>query len=245
VSEIRKRVASLGLLLMVFTMVGALGACRSGDGEGGDAGGEASDLIRMYSKAYASAWGPEKPEDLEAYLAVREAMEPIFAKRRRGVTQWALREAGTEPLLLEGILGVAEMRKQREEALEEHALVSEDYLRLTALVYGRWLRAVREADPPEKRLVRILREMKIGLARQLKNNPPDDEKELAEVERRLASVTHQVEWIAVFGDPEKEDTLSRIDAETRKWLEEHRERIEEFDFGLFDTAPPPRADAKG
>ena len=186
------------------------------------------------------AWGPEQPDVLERYLKVRERIAPRFRKFETGLTQYALREAATRPVLGKALLGATLLRKDLELALEENELTFPDYERLTILVYGRWLRAVRGETPPERRIARVLQELEVGIARHLENNPPDKEQERERLADRLASVRHQLRFIAPFALMKPDETLAAIDPSTRQWLEDNRERIEELAFGVFDTMPPPR-----
>ncbi|GAB4224219.1 MAG: hypothetical protein Kow0062_25620 [Acidobacteriota bacterium] len=186
------------------------------------------------------AWGPEPPDVLERYLAVREQIAPRFRKYETGLTQMALREASSRAMFGKAVLGAALMRKDLDRALEQAGLTFADWERLTILVYGRWLRAVRGTDPPERRVARILQELEVAIARHLENAPPADPDERRALEDRLASVRHQLRFTAPFALLDPERTLAAIDPDTRRWLEEHRERIESLDFGVFDTMAPPR-----
>ncbi len=205
---------------------------------------EPEDPTEHFFWSLERAWGPESPETLEKYLEVREALQPIYEQYEEGIQQWALRELGTKPTFGPSLLGMLRMRRERDRLLEEKGLTLPDWERLTILVYGRWLRAVRPDPPPEKRLVRILGELEIGLERHLRNNPPEDPREKKRLEERLAAVRHQRRCLVPFGEMDKEKVLARIDPATRKWLEEHRDRIEAVDFRLLDTAPPPRKPAE-
>ncbi|UCF68577.1 MAG: hypothetical protein JSV80_04580 [Acidobacteriota bacterium] len=189
-----------------------------------------------------AGWGPESPELLETYLTIREKLVPTYEQAQDEVTRWALRELGTMGMFT-GVLRVALMRKQLQDLIDEAGIEFADYQRLTRLVYGRWLRAVRDEPSQEVRVVRLLRESYIGLDRQLRLNPPRDPERLAGVTDLRDAVAHHLRSIKPFAldTPEdKQAVLSRIDANTRAWLEQHRERIEAADFGIFDTAPPPR-----
>ncbi len=186
------------------------------------------------------AWGPEQPDVLERYIAVREQIAPRFRKFETGLTQYALREAATRPVLGKALLGATLLRKDLETALKENELTFSDYERLTILVYGRWLRAVRGETPPEQRIARVLQELEVSIARHLENNPPEKRQERERLADRLASVRHQLRFIAPFALMKPDETLAAIDPATKQWLEEHRERIEELEFGVFDTMPPPR-----
>ncbi len=188
------------------------------------------------------AWGPEEPETLERYLEVRQALKPIFddKKKRRALEQWALREVSTQGGLVHSIFTTLQARNELEAALSAQSLDFPTYQRLTILVYGRWLRAVREEPAPEIRICVMLQELEIGLARQLANNPPEEGRELNDLTERLAAVRHQLAFTKPFALRDKAQVLEAIDADTRVWLEQHREAIEECDFGVFDTAAPAR-----
>jgi hypothetical protein len=195
-----------------------------------------------YRALLDEAWGPEPPHQLESYLEIREELLPIFKKYADGIVQWSLREAGTRPMFAPALLGVYRIRARIDEMVEERSLDFEDYRRMTILVYGRWLRAARESAPPERAVARALQELEVGLARRLDNNPPEDERERHQVADRLEAVRHHLRFIRhfAFSEEDKQKVLERIDPETREWLEAHRERIESYDFGVFDTAPPSR-----
>ena len=190
-----------------------------------------------------TAWGPETPETLEKYLGVRERIAPRFHKYEEGLTQMALREASSRAMLGKALMGAGLLRRELDRALEQAGLTYADWERLTILVYGRWLRAVRDEDPPERRVARILQELEAAIGRHLENNPPADPRERAELEERLASVRHQLRFIAPYALLDKARTLEAIDPETRQWLDEHREQVERLSFGVFDTMAPPRPGA--
>ncbi len=221
-------------LPLALALAVLLAGCGSGPGP------EPEDPTEHFFWSLDRAWGPESPETLEKYLEVREALAPIYRQYEEGIQQWALRELGTRPTFGPSLLGMLRMRRERDRLLQEKGLSLPDWERLTILVYGRWLRAVRPDPPPEKRLVRVLGELEVGLARHLRNNPPEDPRERARLRERLAAVRHQRRCLAPFGEMDKAAVLARIDPATRKWLEDHRERIEAVDFRLLDTAPPPR-----
>ncbi len=187
-----------------------------------------------------AAWGPEKPEVLEHFLEIREGLLPTYTKYEMPIQQWALREAGTAPTIGPSLLAIFSLAKKVRDLGAERNMGYGDYQRLTYLVYGRWLRAVREGEPREFFLIRALRELEQGITRHLANNPPEEPEELEELETRLASVRHQIEFLRPFAFRNKQAVLDHIDPETRAWLEAHRERIEKLDFHFFDTAPPPR-----
>ncbi len=192
----------------------------------------------------ATAWGPESPENLEHFLEVREGISHFVFDRRYqiGIQQWALREAGTMPSFGPALFGVLSMRRETDKLLEERGLTMRDFLRMTILVYGRWLRATREGPPPEVDVIRALQELQVGIERHLANNPPEKDGDRERLVQRLAAVKHQLRFLRPYNmdDDFKKRVLERIDPATRKWLEEHRERIEKVDFRYFDTAPPAR-----
>jgi hypothetical protein len=191
------------------------------------------------------AWGPEPAERLETFLELRRTIQPRIEKHNDAIQQLALRHAATRPVVGKGVFGVGLVRADLERALREVGLEYSDYMRLTALVYGRWLRAVRDQPPPEKRVIRALQEMEIGIERRLANNPPEDPKKAHALQERLRSVRHQIEFLEPYGAMDPETVLERIHPDTRAWLEEHRQEIEELDFVFFDTAPPPRTRSRG
>lgn len=199
-----------------------------------------SNVAAHYVELLDRAWGPEPPERLAQFLEARRAIQPVYARYRDGIAQWALREASTRPLGYASIIGVLELRKALDAELARLGLSEDDYTRLAMLVYGRWLRAVRTEPAPEVHLLRSLQEIGVGLERQLKNHPPDDAATRAKLEDRLASVRFQARHVAVFALPAKAEVLARIDGATRQWLEAHRAEVEAVDFDLFDTAAPPR-----
>lgn len=186
------------------------------------------------------AWGPESPETLQKYLEVRQALKPVYAANADGLEQHSLREASTRPILIAALKGLLDMRRQADTQVEARGLTLEDYQRLTILVYGRWLRAVRSQDPPEKRLTRVLQELEVAVSRRLERNPPVAANELKGEQARLASIRHQLRFVAPYGIADKTATLARLDTATKAWLEQHRAEIQECDFRLFDTAAPER-----
>lgn len=210
-------------------------AGQTDDDEGPNEAEMRRDLLR-------EAWGPESPETLQTYLDIRRAVESRFREHEDAITQLALRNAATRPVIGKAILGAGLLRGDIERELKEVGWTYSDFVRLNALVYGRWLRAVREGDPPEKRVVRVLSELQLGLRRQLDNNPPDNSRDLQSLRDELSSVEHQIEFLVPFAEMDKAVVLETIDEPTKAWLSEHREEIEELDFGYFDTVPPPRPD---
>ena len=192
---------------------------------------------------FEKAWGPESPETLEKYLAVRQAIQQRMEEYSGNVTQYALREASTHSALAPILMSVTLVRKGLEDALQAQGLEFDDYQRLTIMVYGRWMRASSEADAPEVRIVRTLQEIEVGLSRQIANGNfvDDDEREL--VESRHASVRHQARFLAPFAFMDKETVLAGLDAGTVAWLEERRADFEAVDYGIFDTMAPQREGA--
>lgn len=202
------------------------------------------DPARRTARLMATAWGPESPAALEKYLAIRKELKPIYDRYQEGVVQWSLREAATRPSLTVALFGVMQLRRTLDEQLKKTGLTDEDYARMTMVVYGRWLRAVRTEDPPEKRPTRALQELAIGLERHLANNPPADEAERKKLEDHLAAVKFQVRYVAPYGLMDKAQTLAKLDKATVSWLEQHRADVEAVDMRLFDTAAPPRQRAE-
>ncbi len=193
-----------------------------------------------------TAWGPESPETLEKYLASRSALDPVYRNYEDGIQNWALREAATGRAFGPALIGVGSMSRKIETEAASRGLTSDDYQRLTVLVFGRWLRATRDGPIPEERVVRTLKEIEVGLARQLANAATSDDVSIdtAALEARLASVRHQAKFLEPYATMDKAATLEAIDPATRAWLEQHRKQIEALDWFYFDTIGPPRADAK-
>ncbi len=201
---------------------------------------ENPEVSQDYRVILDEAWGPETPDTLEKFLEVREGLLPIYEQHEMPIQQWALREAATAPTLGPSLFAVFNMAKKVRSLSSERGLSYGDFLRLTYLVYGRWLRATKDEPQQEVFLLRALRELEVGLDRHITNNPPEDEAELAKLVVRLASVRHQIDFLRPFAFTDKARVLARIDAKTRAWLEANRARIEKVDFRFFDTAPPPR-----
>lgn len=199
-----------------------------------------SDQIHRTLTLMSRAWGPESPDTLQKYLEVRQALKPIYVANADGLEQHSLREASTRPILLAALKGLLDMRREADTQLAARGLTMDDYQRLTILVYGRWLRAVRPEDPPEKRLTRVLQELEVAVSRRLEHSPPGSPNELKGEQERLASIRHQLRFVAPYGIADKTATLARLDTNTKTWLEEHRAQIQECDFKLFDTAAPER-----
>jgi hypothetical protein len=191
-------------------------------------------------KLMNAAWGPEETEVLQKYLEIRTELKPVFETHREGLTNHALREASVRPTIGAGVIGLLEMKNALEKLLREKGLTIDDYLRLTCLVYGRWLRAVRSDDPPERRVVRMLQELEFALSRRLRQNPPESPAERSKLEDRLDAVRYQLKFVAPFGLIDRAAVLARIDAGTKAWLESKRAQLEAADFGVFDTAAPER-----
>jgi hypothetical protein len=193
-----------------------------------------------------AAWGPESPETLQKYLESRAALDPIYRNYEDGIQNWALREAATGRVFGPTLIGVASMRKRIDDEAGQRGLTFDDYQRLTILVYGRWLRATRDPPVPEERVVRTLKEIEVGLARQLENAAHSDDVSIdtAALEARLASVRHQAKYLEPYATMDRQATLDAIDPATRAWLGEHRAEIEKLDWAYFDTVPPPRAEEK-
>jgi len=187
----------------------------------------------------ARAWGPESPDTLEKYLEARGALAELYERQRDALQNWALREAATAMSLTGAVIGVSSMRRKAEQEMQRRGLNFDDFQRLTALVYIRWLRASRPGDPPEKPLVRALREIEVGISRQIDLVSGDPSADVERLERRLTSIRQQAGYLEPIAMMDKTATLERIDPSTRQWLEAHREQIEKLDWIYFDTAPPP------
>lgn len=199
-----------------------------------------------YEAIAASAWGPESPEALARYLETRQVLKPSYDGYREGIQNWALREASTGRAFGPTLLGVAAMRKKLDDEAAKRGLTFDDYQRMTILVYGRWLRASRPGPLPEEGVVRTLKEMEVGLGRQLDKAAASGDVSIdtAAIQARIDSIRHQLRFLEPYATMDKEATLAAIDPATRGWLEEHRKEIEELDWLYFDTAPPPRKEAK-
>ncbi len=223
-------------LLVLVCAAAALAAvaCRPG------AAPSDEDPARRTARLLATAWGPESPAGLEKYLAIRKELKPLYDRYQEGIVQWSLREASTRPALTVALFGVMQLRRTLDEQLKKTGLTDEDYARMTMVVYGRWLRAVRSEDPPEKRPVRALQELAVGIERHLANNPPAEPADRKRLEERLAAVRFQLRYVAPFGLMDKAQTLAKLDKGTVGWLEQHRKEVEDLDMRLFDTAAPPR-----
>lgn len=194
----------------------------------------------------AAAWGPESADTLQKYLASRRALDETYRRYEDGIQSWSLREAATGRIFGPALIGVASMRKQVDAEAATRGLTFDDYQRLTILVYGRWLRSTRDGPIPEERVVRTLKELEVGLARQLANAAAsgDPSIDTAALESRLASVRHQVKYLEPYATMDKPATLEAIEPATRAWLDQHRAEIEALDWTFFDTVPPPRAAPK-
>lgn len=240
-SRCAARVLRVGLVFAAA--VAPVQALAQAEGSPSGDGTAEKTAAERYEEWLAGAWGPAPPEKLEAFLEVREALLPIFEKYSDGIVQWALREAGTQPMFGPGLMGVFRMRREIDDQLADKPIDFADYRQLTILVYGRWLRSVREDAPPERAVARALKELEVGLSRQLENNPPEDEDQRSRISDRLDAVRHHLRFIRhfAFSEEDKREILERIDPQTREWLSAHRERIESLDFGVFDTAPPSRS----
>lgn len=219
--------------------IAALVVVTAGCAPGSSRSNLSDDPAERHRQLFEQAWGPEDPERLTAYLEAKAQIEPRFRQYEDALRQYSLREVSTQPLFGPAMLGANLLRRDLDTALEAHGLSFADYQRLTILIYGRWLRSVREEDPPEVRIVRVLQELELGLTRRLENNPPEGQ-DRAKLEARLASVSHQRLFLSPYATQDKEAVLARIDAGTRGWLEANRAKIEALDFDTFDTMAPPR-----
>jgi hypothetical protein len=228
----RQVAAAAAALLLAAPLLLVAGCRRS-------AGADETPAVRA-ARMFETAWGPERPDVLAKYLEVRRALKPVFERNAEAATQWALREASTRPMLLPAMFGVAQLRRTLDESLARTGLGSDDYMRLPLLVYGRWLRADRDEDPPETRVLRTLQEVALGSERHLRAHPPADPVERGKLAERFEAARFQARYVAPIAAMDRAATLARIDRPTAQWLEAHRKEIEELDFGLFDTAAPPR-----
>ncbi len=192
----------------------------------------------------ARAWGPESPEALQKFLESKQALRESYESYQDGIQNWALREAATGRSLGPSLIGVASMRKRLEEEAAKRGLSADDYQRLSIVVFGRWLRASRPGPPPEAKVVRTLKEMEVGLTRQLDNAAASSDISIdtAALQKRLESIRHQLRFLEPYATMDKDATLAAIDSSTRAWLEEHRKEVEELDWVYFDTVPPARGE---
>lgn len=236
-----RRCGPLGFAVVVAASVALAGPSAWAQETAGDGRGELSPR-EEYFQLLDRAWGPEPPEKLEAFLVVREELRPIFERYHDGIIQWSLREAGTRPMFSAALFGVFKFRRELDQLLQEKVIDFDDYRRLSILVYGRWLRAVRDEVPPERHVARALQELDVGIERHLAHNPPATERERQALEERLAAVRHHLACVKhfAFSEADKREVIERIDPQTSAWLEQHRDRVEALDFGVFDTAPPSR-----
>jgi len=199
---------------------------------------DSGSVLERHQSLWAAAWGPESPEKLQKFLDVRRAVVPLYRESGETVQNWALQEASSLPALGQGALSVMHLLRTMKEEGEKVGLTQDDLDRLTMLVYARWLRAVSAEPPPERRTVRMLREMEVGIERHLANNPPPVERSRAALQRRLERVKRQAELLTPIAAMDKRAVLERIDPATRRWCEQHRAEIEELTFGYLDTTPP-------
>lgn len=220
----------LGVFLLLVGLPFGV-ACQKG-------GGREEDAAAKYFRVLDSAWGPETPQNLEKFLAVREGLLPIYQSHANWINELALRHAGGGALNADGMLGLVLMSKEMEQQLTKQGLTDEEFSRMTMLVYGRWLRASSSAPLVETKALRSLQEQQEVIKRRLANNPPTDPQEMKALKRRLDGINYQIPFMAVWGLMDKKATLARIDPATAKWLTEHRSEIERLSFGDLDTAGP-------
>lgn len=185
------------------------------------------------------AWGPESPEILEKYLAARESCVETYQDFEIQITNWSMGEIGSSGRASLAALSVARFQSEIDKALEAQGLSKSDYYRLTTLVYGRWLRSVRDVPPREIRMVRVLQELLVAASRIQQRAERNGEVRVAEsAAQDVDLISKRIERLHPFAITDKAGVLSRIDAGTREWLAEHRDRIEAASFGVFDTVPP-------
>lgn len=229
------------LILLTAALAGTVGA-----GCGALAPRLPDDPVARREAIAAGAWGPESPEALQQYLESRRALKATYENYQDGIQTWALREAATGRVFGPALIGVASMRRKVEDEAARRGLTPDDFQRMTILVYGRWLRASRPGPVPEAGVVRTLKEMEVGLARQLALAAASDDVSIdtAALQGRLDSIRHQAKFLEPYATMDKKATLEAIDPATKSWLEQHRAEIENLDWLFFDTAPPPRPEPK-
>lgn len=229
----------------LVALLAALGA-MGGAGCGAFAPRLPRDPVARHEAIAATAWGPESAEALQAFLESKRALKPTYDDYEDGIQNWSLREAATGRVFGPSLIGVVSMRKRLDDEAAKRGLTFDDFQRLTILVYGRWLRASRPGPVPEEGVVRTLKEMEVGLTRQLAlaSSSDDISIDIAAIRSRLDSIRHQLRFLEPYATMDKEATLAAIDPATRSWLEQHRQEVEALDWRFFDTAPPPRPDPK-
>lgn len=229
------------LVLLVAALAGTGGA-----GCGAFAPRLPDDPVARHEAIAAAAWGPESPEALQKYFESRRALKATYDDYEDGIQNWALREAATGRVFGPTLIGVASMRKRVDDEAARRGLTFDDFQRMTILIYGRWLRASRPGPVPEEGVVRTLKEMEVGLTRQLALAAAsgDISIDTAALQARIDSIRHQVKFLEPYATMDKKATLDAIDPATRAWLEEHRKEVEDLDWLYFDTAPPPRSEPK-
>jgi hypothetical protein len=229
------------LVFLIAALAGAGGA-----GCGAFAPRLPDDPVARHEALAAVAWGPESPEELTKYLECRSALKETYDNHQDVIQNWALREAATGRVFGPALLGVVTMRKNVDTEAAKRGLTFDDFQRMTILVYGRWLRASRPGPVPEAGVVRTLKEMEVGLTRQLALAAASGDVSIdtAALQARLDSVRHQARFLEPYATMDRKATLGAIDPATRTWLEEHRQEIEALDWIYFDTAPPPRSEPR-
>jgi hypothetical protein len=229
------------LILLIAVLTGTGGA-----GCGAFAPRLPDDPEARYEAIALAAWGPESPEALRKYLESRSAVQETYDEYQDTIQNWALREAATGRSFGPALIGVASMRRKIDEEAAKRGLTLDDFQRMTILVYGRWLRASRPGPAPEAGVVRTLKEMEVGLTRQLALAAASGDVSIdtAALQARLDSVRHQARFLEPYATMDRKATLGAIDPATRTWLEEHRQEIEALDWTFFDTAPPPRSEPR-
>jgi hypothetical protein len=229
------------LILLLAALAGTGGA-----GCGAFAPRLPDDPVARHEAIAAIAWGPESPEALQKFLDSKQALKATYDNYEDGIQNWSLREAATGRAFGPTLIGVASMRKRLDGEAAKRGLTVDDLQRMTILVYGRWLRASRPGPVPEEGVVRTLKEMEVGLTRQLAKAAASGDVSIdtAAIQARIDSIRHQVKFLEPYATMDKKATLEAIDPATRGWLEAHRKEVEALDWLYFDTAPPPRSEPK-
>ena len=180
------------LVFLIAALAGAGGA-----GCGAFAPRLPDDPVARHEALAAVAWGPESPEELTKYLECRSALKETYDNHQDVIQNWALREAATGRVFGPALLGVVTMRKNVDTEAAKRGLTFDDFQRMTILVYGRWLRASRPGPVPEAGVVRTLKEMEVGLTRQLALAAASGDVSIdtAALQARLDSVRHQARFL--------------------------------------------------
>jgi hypothetical protein len=168
-------------------------------------------------------------EELDRYLAVREAAYPVYARDGEIIEEGLYPGAGHDGWgTLKPMAALKTLIDTRAAALGQQGMALDRYYRLTELVYLRFWRAVREGPPHEKRLVAALRRTIDSLDNPAPDEDPAELREREKVRTQLAFLESVLE-----ADPRK--TLEAIPAGALSLLQEGRERIGAIDMGLLDA----------